>query len=81
MGLENQLPPPSDRDWETKLVRDLNIGAVVDHGVIEPINRQSILQKCISQGKNKAIVDSIRSGRATIQEDRFIKEANENYGH
>ena len=76
------LEPNNSFGYEaTKLVRDLNIGAVVDHGIVEPINRESVLQKCINQGKNKAIVDSIRSGRATLQQDRFIKEANENYGH
>ena len=39
----------------TKLVRDLNIGAQVDHGIIEPINRESLFNKCKQQGMNKIV--------------------------
>ena len=65
----------------TKLVRDLNIGAQVDHGVVEPIDRNKLLERCVNQGKNKIIIEKIRSGQAQLQEDIFIKRANENYGN
>ena len=50
----------------TKLVRDLNIGAQVDHGVVEPIDRNKLLERCVNQGKNKIIIEKIRSGIANI---------------
>ena len=62
----------------TKLVRDLNIGAQVDHGIIEPINRESLFNKCKQQGMNKIVVEKIRSGMARIEPEPFIKEANNN---
>jgi hypothetical protein len=62
----------------TKLVRDLNIGAQVDHGIIEPISRDVILDRCKKQGQNKIIVEKIRSGMATIYPDPFIEAANNN---
>ena len=62
----------------TKLVRDLNIGAVVDHGVVEPINRDKIFQRYQQYAQNKLVVEKIRSGMASIDQDSFIKAANEN---
>ena len=62
----------------TKLVRDLNIGAVVDHGVVEPINRDKIFQRYQQHAQNKLVVEKIRSGMASIDQDSFIKAANEN---
>ena len=76
------LEPDSAFGYEaTKLVRDLNIGAQVDHGVIEPIDRNKLLERCLNQGKNKIVIEKIRSGQAQLQEDIFIKRANENYGN
>jgi len=62
----------------TKLVRDLNIGAQVDHGVIEPIDRQKLFERCKQQAMNKIILEKIRSGMATIQPESFIEMANNN---
>jgi len=62
----------------TKLVRDLNIGAQVDHGVIEPINREKLFERCKQQGANKIILEKIRTGMATLQTESFIEMANQN---
>jgi len=62
----------------TKLVRDLNIGAQVDHGVIEPINREKLFERCKQQGGNKIILEKIRTGIATLQTESFIEMANQN---
>jgi hypothetical protein len=62
----------------TKLVRDLNIGAQVEHGIIEPIDRQKIFEKCKQRAMNKIVVEKIRSGAAKLQEESFITEANKN---
>lgn len=73
------LEPDNAFGYEaTKLVRDLNIGAQVDHGVIEPINREVVFQRCLNQGKNKIVVEKIRSGQAQIQSEPFIELANQN---
>ena len=61
----------------TKLVRDLNIGAQVEHGVIEPINRDAIFDRCKKQAENRLILEKIRSGIATLQPDPFIEMANQ----
>lgn len=61
-----------------KLVRDLNFGAQVDHGVIEPINRQKIFDGFKQRAENKLIIEKIRTGMVTLQEDDFIKKANNN---
>ena len=71
------LEPDNAFGYEaTKLIRDLNIGAQVEHGVIEPIDREKLLEKCINQGKNKVIIEKIRTGIARIQDEKFIEEAN-----
>ena len=62
----------------TKLVRDLNIGAQVEHGIIEPINREKILERFKQQAMNKLVVERIRGGGATLQNDSFIEMANAN---
>jgi glycosyltransferase involved in cell wall biosynthesis len=62
----------------TKLVRDLNIGAQVDHGIIEPMDRQKIFEKFKQRAMNKIVVERIRSGAAKLQEESFIAEANNN---
>lgn len=62
----------------TKLVRDLNIGAIVDHGIVEPINRNSIFERYKQQAHNKLVVEQLRSGMASMEQDSFIKAANEN---
>lgn len=74
----NVLNEPDDAfGYEaTKLVRDLNIGAQVDHGIIEPINREALFHRCKQQAQNKLIVEKIRSGMATMQPDPFLIEAN-----
>jgi glycosyltransferase involved in cell wall biosynthesis len=73
------LEPDNAFGYEaTKLVRDLNIGAVVEHGVIEPIDRQKLFERSLNQGKNKIVVEKIRSGQAQLQPDTFIEVANQN---
>jgi len=73
------LEPDNAFGYEaTKLVRDLNIGAQVDHGVIEPIDRQKLFERCKQQGMNKIVVEKIRSGMATLQPETFIEMANQN---
>lgn len=74
----NVLNEPDDAfGYEaTKLVRDLNIGAQVDHGIIEPISREAIFNRCKQQAQNRLIVEKIRGGLATMQPDPFIIEAN-----
>lgn len=62
----------------TKLVRDLNIGAQVEHGVIEPINREKLFERYKGMGQNKLVLEKIRSGMATLQKDTFIEMANQN---
>jgi len=59
-----------------KLVRDLNIGAFVDQGVIEPINREGIFNSFKQRAQNKLVVEQIRSGMAIMTPDEFIIEAN-----
>ena len=71
--------PDSAYGYEaTKLIRDLNIGAIVEHGVIEPVNKDQIFQRFKSMAQNKLVVEKIRSGMATLQNDTFIEMANEN---
>jgi hypothetical protein len=60
----------------TKLVRDLNIGAVVDHGVVEPIKRENIFNQYKTRGENKLIIEKIRCGIASMAPDKFIEVAN-----
>jgi hypothetical protein len=74
----NVLNEPEDAfGYEaTKLVRDLNIGAQVEHGVIEPIDREKIFNKCKQQAMNKIVVEKIRSGMANMQPEKFIELAN-----
>ena len=73
------LEPDNAFGYEaTKLVRDLNIGAQVEHGVIEPINREKLFERSLNQGKNKVILEKLRCGQAQLQEETFIKVANEN---
>ena len=62
----------------TKLVRDLNIGAQVEHGVIEPINREKLFERYKGMAQNKLVLEKIRSGMATLQNDTFIEMANQN---
>ena len=45
------------------------------------IDRNKLLERCLNQGKNKIVIEKIRSGQAQLQEDIFIKRANENYGN
>ena len=59
-----------------KLVRDLNMGAFIDQGVIEPISREGIFNSFKQRAQNKLIVEQIRSGMAVMQPDPFIVEAN-----
>ena len=61
----------------TKLVRDLNIGAVVDHGIVEPIQRDKIFQNYRQRGENKIMTEKIRSGIASLMPDKFIEVAND----
>ncbi|MHA2010293.1 MAG: glycosyltransferase [Candidatus Hodarchaeales archaeon] len=71
--------PDSAYGYEaTKLIRDLNIGAIVEHGVIEPVNKDQIFQRYKAMAQNKLVVEKIRSGMATLQNDTFIEMANEN---
>jgi len=73
------LEPDNAFGYEaTKLVRDLNIGAQVDHGVIEPIDRGKLFERCLNQGKNKVILEKIRCGQAQLQKETFIEVANQN---
>ena len=73
------LEPDNAFGYEaTKLVRDLNIGAQVEHGVIEPIDREKLFERSLNQGKNKVILEKLRCGQAQLQEETFIKVANEN---
>jgi glycosyltransferase involved in cell wall biosynthesis len=76
----NVLAQPNDAfGYEaTKLVRDLNIGAIVDHGVVEPIDKQKIFNKYKEQATNKVVVEKIRSGLAQLKPDSFIEMANQN---
>lgn len=60
----------------TKLVRDLNIGAIVDHGIVEPINRENIFQQFKSRAENQLVVEKLRVGQLSIVEDKFIGVAN-----
>ena len=60
----------------TKLVRDLNIGAVVEHGIVDPINREKIFQQFKSRGENKLLVEKLRTGMASLVPDKFIEVAN-----
>lgn len=59
-----------------KLVRDLNLGAFIEQGVIEPINRESVFNTFKQRAHNKLIVEQIRSGMAVMTPDSFIVEAN-----
>jgi glycosyltransferase involved in cell wall biosynthesis len=60
----------------TKLVRDLNIGAIVDHGVVEPIDRNQIFQQHKMRAENKAVTDKIRTGQLALAPEKFIGVAN-----
>ena len=69
--------PESSYGYEaTKLVRDLNIGAIVDHGIVEPINRENIFQQFKSRAENQIVVEKIRVGQLSLVEDKFIGVAN-----
>ena len=74
----NVLQQPSDSyGYEaTKLVRDLNIGAVVDHGIVEPINRDKIFAQFKQRGENKIMVEKLRAGMVSLVPDNFIEVAN-----
>jgi glycosyltransferase involved in cell wall biosynthesis len=60
----------------TKLVRDLNIGAVVEHGIVEPINRENIFNQFKSRAQNQVVVDKLRVGELSLQSEKFIEVAN-----
>ena len=69
--------PESSYGYEaTKLVRDLNIGAIVDHGIVEPINRENIFQQFKSRAENQLVVEKLRVGQLSLVEDKFIGVAN-----
>ena len=76
----NVLAQPQDAfGYEaTKLLRDLNIGAVVDHGVVEPIDKQKIFNKYKEQARNQVVVEQVRSGFAHLNPEPFIEVANQN---
>jgi len=76
----NVLAQPQDAfGYEaTKLLRDLNIGAVVDHGVVEPIDKQKIFNKYKEQARNQVVVEQVRSGLAHLNPEPFIEVANQN---
>ena len=59
----------------TKLVRDLNIGAIVDHGVVDPINREKIFNQYRQMAENKLTIEKIRTGIATLMPEKFIEVA------
>jgi hypothetical protein len=59
-------------------LRDLNIGAVVDHGVVEPIDKQKIFNKYKEQARNQVVVEQVRSGLAHLNPEPFIEVANQN---
>ena len=61
----------------TKLLRDLNIGAIVDHGIVQPIDREKIFQDFRSKGNNKNMVEKLRVRMANLIPDKFIEVANE----
>ena len=60
----------------TKLVRDLNIGAVVEHGIVDPIDREKIFQQFKNRGENKLLTEQLRTGMASLSPDKFIEVAN-----
>ena len=60
----------------TKLVRDLNIGAVVEHGIVDPIDREKIFQQFKSRAENKLLTEQLRTGMASLSPDKFIEVAN-----
>ena len=62
----------------TKLVRDLNIGAQVEHGVLEPIDRNKIFERCKNQALNKLTIEQVRTGQAGLKPESFIEVANQN---
>lgn len=60
----------------TKLLRDLNIGAIVDHGIVEPINRQKIFDQFKARAENKLTTERLRAGLISLIPDKFLEVAN-----
>jgi glycosyltransferase involved in cell wall biosynthesis len=61
----------------TKLLRDLNIGAIVEHGIVQPINRQKVFEDFQKKGENRNLVEKLRVKMVAITPDKFIEVANE----
>jgi len=69
--------PSSTYGYEcVKLIRDLNIGAVVDHGVVDPIDRNKVFQQYKARADNKIITEKIRCGMLSLIPEKFIEVAN-----
>ena len=60
----------------TKLLRDLNIGAVVDHGIVDPISRDKVFENYKNRANNKIITEKIRTGLLSLAPEKFIEVAN-----
>ncbi len=60
----------------TKLLRDLNIGAVVDHGIVDPISRDKVFENYKNRANNKIVIEKIRTGLLSLAPEKFIEVAN-----
>jgi len=60
----------------TKLLRDLNIGAVVDHGIVDPISRDKVFENYKNRANNKIVIEKIRTGLLSLVPEKFIEVAN-----
>ncbi len=61
----------------TQMIRNLNLGAQISQGVLEPLNRQQLFDSFKQRMKNVNDTELVRSGNIPYQPERFIIEARE----
>ena len=59
------------------MIRNLNLGAQISQGVLEPLNRQQLFDSFKQRMKNVNDTELVRSGNIPYQPERFIIEARE----
>ena len=60
-----------------KLYRDLNFGAEISQGILEPIDRNKIFNIYKSRSNNYNAFEQMRSNQASTAVDPFITEAHQ----
>ncbi len=63
----------------SRLIRDLNFGATIGQGVLEPVDREQLYKNKRSAKENQNHFNLIRMGRMEFQPDQFIIDAHQQH--